>query len=57
MSKFKQVYPQKFRKEWLKVFALSKWPCEIPTDSPKVQCDILAKCSDFKNYDEIIDEF
>ena len=51
------MYPQKFRKEWLKVFALSKWPCEIPTDSPKVQCDILAKCSDFKNYDEIIDEF
>ena len=51
------MYPQKFKKEWLKVPALSKWLCEIPTDSSKVhcrfcKCDILAKYCLLTSYSE-----
>lgn len=50
MSKSKTTYSQKFRKEWLKVPAFTKWLCELPNDSSKAhckfcRCDILAKYS------------
>ena len=50
MSKAKATYSQKFRKEWLKVPAFTKWLSEVPTDPSKAHCkfckyDVLAKYS------------
>ncbi|XP_014781419.1 uncharacterized protein LOC106877131 [Octopus bimaculoides] len=51
MSKEKtKLYQQKFRKEWLKMPAFTKWLCEVPSDQSKAhcrywRCNMLAKYS------------
>ena len=58
MSKAKATYSQKYRQEWLKVPAFTKWLYEVPTNPSKAhckfcKCDILAKYSLLTSHCEI----